>query len=118
MFFLSTHTSLSMDVRAWAIVLAVVLAAAGLFAYWRTTPAVERPVRMLLATLRIAALLCLVLFLVDPRAITRGDRQEPARVVLLVDKSASMTLPAQGWEGGETRFDTARKSAERLAGEL
>src|SRR5690349_21673136 len=113
MFFLSTHTSLSVDVRAWADVLAVLLAAAGLFAYWRTTPAVHRPVRMLLTTLRVAALLCLVLFLLDPRAVKRGDREEPARVVLLVDKSASMTLPEQGWEGGRSRFDVARESAAR-----
>src|SRR5262249_13526286 len=118
MFFLSTHTSLSMDVRAWAVVLAVLLAAAGLFAYWRTSPAVDRPVRMLLMALRIAALLCLVLFLVDPRAVKRGDREEPARVVLLVDKSASMRLPEHGWEGGRSRFDTARESAAKLAAEL
>jgi hypothetical protein len=118
MFFLSTHTSLSMDVRAWAVVLAALLAAAGLFAYWRTTPAVDRPVRMLLMALRIAALLCLVLFLIDPRAIKRGTREEPARVVLLVDKSASMTLPEQGWEGGRSRFDVARESAGKLAQSL
>ncbi|HKW14988.1 MAG TPA: hypothetical protein VJS69_10925 [Candidatus Krumholzibacteria bacterium] len=107
-----------MDVRAWAIVLAALVAAAGLFAYWRTTPAVDRPVRMLLTALRIAALLCLVLFLLDPRAVKRGEREEPARVVLLVDKSASMRLPEQGWEGGRSRFDVARESASRLSSEL
>ena len=107
-----------MDVRAWAVVLAVLLAGLGLYAYWRTTPAVERPVRMLLTALRIAALLCLVLFLIDPRAIKRGTREEPARVVLLVDRSASMTLPEQGWQGGKSRFDVARESASKLASEL
>src|SRR5262249_5940550 len=75
-------------------------------------------VRMLLIALRIAALLCLVLFLIDPRAVKRGDREEPARVVLLVDKSASMRLPEQGWEGGRSRFDVARECASRLAAEL
>jgi hypothetical protein len=118
MFFLSTHTSLSMDVRAWAIVLAVLVSGLGLYAYWRTTPAVDRPVRMLLTALRIAALLCLVLFLVDPRAIKSGTREEPARVVLLVDKSASMKLPNQGWDGGKSRFDVARESASQLGKEL
>ncbi len=118
MFFLSTHTSLSMDVRAWAVVLAVLVLAAGLFAYWRTTPAVDRPIRMLLRVLRIAALLCLVLFLVDPRAIKSGTREEPARVVLLVDKSASMTLPEKGWDGGTSRFEVARESASKLAAAL
>jgi hypothetical protein len=73
---------------------------------------------MLLTALRIAALLCLVLFLIDPRAIKRGDREEPARVVLLVDKSASMTLPEQGWEGGKRRFDVARASAAKLSAAL
>ena len=107
-----------MDVRAWAVVLAVLLAGLGLYAYWRTTPAIDRPVRMLLTALRIAALLCLVLFLIDPRAIKRGTREEPARVVLLVDRSASMTLPEQGWQGGKSRFDVARASASKLASEL
>ncbi|HEX6790519.1 MAG TPA: hypothetical protein VF247_04335 [Candidatus Krumholzibacteria bacterium] len=116
--FLSSQTSFSMDVRAWAIVLAAVLFALGLLAYWRTTPALERPVRVLLTALRVAALLCLVLFLLDPRAIRRDDREEPARVVLLVDKSESMTLPASGWDGGPSRFDAVRQGAERLAREL
>src|SRR5262249_39998867 len=34
------------------------------------------------------------------------------------DKSASMRLPEQGWEGGRSRFDVARESASRLAAEL
>jgi hypothetical protein len=110
-----SYTSLTMELRAWAIVLAAVLLAAGMFAYWRTTPALERPVRALLAALRVAALLCLVAFLLDPRAIRRGEREEAARVVVMVDRSASMTLPAAGWEGGETRFDVARRSARRLS---
>jgi len=118
MLFLSTHTSVSMDVRAWAIVLAVLLVVAGWYAYWRTTPGLERRTRVLLVVLRVAALLCLVLFLVDPRAIRRGDREEPASVVLLVDRSASMSLPAQGWDGGRTRFEAAREAAARLANDL
>jgi hypothetical protein len=111
-------TSLTVDLRAWALILAAILFAAGFYAYWRTTPALERPSRMLLAALRIAALLCLILFLLDPRAIRREEREEDARVVLMVDRSASMTLPAVGWEGGESRFDVARQSAERLGREL
>jgi hypothetical protein len=116
--FLSAQTSLTLDIRAWAILLAAVLFAIGLFAYWRTTPALDPRVRALLVALRVAALLCLVLFLLDPRAIRRGEREEEARVVLMVDRSASMTLPASGWEGGESRFETAMSSAEGLAKEL
>lgn len=116
--FLSTQTTVTMDLRAWAIVLAALLVVAGVYAYWRTTPEVNRRVRVVLTTLRIAALLCLVMFLVDPRAVRSGDREEAARVVLLVDRSASMTLPAQGWDGGESRFDAAKKSAARLADAL
>ncbi|HET6349718.1 MAG TPA: hypothetical protein VFH88_11610 [Candidatus Krumholzibacteria bacterium] len=113
--FLSTQTSLTIDLHAWAIVLAAVLIAAGLFAYWRTTPELGRGARVALTALRVAALLCLVLFLVDPRAIQRGERQEAPHVVLLLDRSASMTLPATGWEGGESRFEVARRSADSMA---
>jgi hypothetical protein len=112
--FLSAQTSLTVDLRAWAFVLAAALVGAGLFAYWRTSPALERGSRALLTSLRIAALCCLVLFLLDPRAIRRSEREEPARVAVLVDRSESMSLPASGWNGGPSRLEVAREAAGRL----
>jgi hypothetical protein len=111
--FFSAQTTLTVDLRAWALVLAAVLFAVGLLAYWRTTPTLERHPRLLLTSLRIAALLCLVLFLLDPRAIRRDDREEAPRVALLVDRSESMSAPCRGLGG---RRDALRRgAAERRA---
>jgi hypothetical protein len=88
--------------------------AVALFAYWRTSPSVEGRRRALLIAVRAGVFIVLALLLLDPRSIWRGDREEAPRVVLLVDRSASMSLPAQGWEGGETRFDAAVRGADEV----
>lgn len=111
-------TQLSLTPLAWVGLLAAALVAVAWFAYWRTTPDLPRPTRIRLAILRTAAFVVLTLLLLDPRSIRRGERDEPARVVLLVDRSASMSLPATGWVGGETRFDAATRAAAALAREL
>jgi len=116
--FLSTHTSLSLDLSAWAIALCGCLVAAAIFAYWRTTPSIAGRARTLLVFLRAVALALLVLFLLDPRSVVRGDREEAPRVLLLLDRSASMSLPASGWSGGESRFARAQRVANGLADDL
>ncbi|MCI0452419.1 MAG: DUF58 domain-containing protein, partial [Candidatus Latescibacteria bacterium] len=108
-------THLSLTPIAWVWILVAALVAVAWFAYWRTTPDLPRRTRIQLAALRTAAFVVLGLLLLDPRAIRRGERDESARVVLLVDRSASMSLPAQGWSGGETRFDAAAQTAASLA---
>lgn len=113
--FLSTTASISLDVTARAVVLAVFLVAAALFAYWRTTPTLDRRTRVVLSILRALALTLLVGLLLDPRAVRRGDREDPARVLLLLDRSASMSLPDSGWSGGQTRFQAAREVAAGLS---
>jgi hypothetical protein len=111
-------TSLSLDLTGRAVALAVFLVAAAVFAYWRTTPSLDRRNRVVLSVLRALALTVLVALLLDPRAVRRGEREDPARVLLLLDRSASMSLPASGWSGGETRFAAARGLAGELAASL
>jgi hypothetical protein len=112
MFGADTHLSLSPV--AWVWVLAAALLAVAWFAYWRTTPDLPRGTRIQLAVLRAAAFVVLSLLLLDPRAIRRSEHDEPAQVVLLVDRSASMSLPV-GPSSSETRFDAATKTAASLA---
>ena len=111
-------SSLGISFHPWVVALAAALIAVALFAYWRTAPGVAGRSRVLLTALRVAAFLVLALLLFDPRSIWRGDRTEEPRVVMLVDRSASMTLPAEGWEGGESRFDVARRAAGEMSGVL
>ena len=111
-----THLSLASVPSAW--LLAAALIAVAVFAYWRTTPELPQRTRLWLAALRTAAFVVLTLLLLDPRAVRHGERDEPARVVLLVDRSASMSLPASGWAGGETRFDAAARTARTLESAL
>ncbi len=108
-------TQLSLTPITWVWLLVVALVAVAWFAYWRTTPELPRRTRIQLAAFRTAAFVVLGLLLLDPRSIRRGERDEPARVVLLVDRSASMSLPKSGWSGGETRFDAALRTAALLA---
>lgn len=114
MLMIVASSSLGISFHAWVVALASVLVAVALFAYWRTSPDVAGRRRVILTVLRTAAFLVLAFLLFDPRSIWRGDRSEDPRVVILVDRSASMTLPAEGWEGGESRFDAARRVAAGL----
>ena len=99
-----------------AVVLALGLLAVAYFAYTRTTPGVSGPLRALLMGLRVAAFLLLVFLLLDPRYILDTSRNEPPRVIALVDHSASMTLPADGWDanGAPTRFERAIEASDAL----
>ncbi len=108
-------TQLSLTPLAWVWILAAALVAVAWFAYWRTTPDLPRSTRIRLALIRGGAFVVLAMLLLDPRSIRRGEREEPARVVVLVDRSASMSLPASGWTGGETRFDAAGRTSASLA---
>ncbi len=108
-------SSIGLSFHAWVAPLAAILVALALFAYWRTSPDVAGRLRAALTSLRIAVFVVLAVLLLDPRAIWRSERQEAPRVVVLVDRSASMSLPAQGWEGGESRFELARDVGEEVS---
>ena len=111
-------SQLTLNPSAWVWILAILLVAVAWFAYWRTTPELARSTRIALAVLRAAAFVVLAVLLLDPRSIRRSDRDESARVVLLVDQSASMSLPAVGWGEGESRFDAATGAASSLEKEI
>jgi hypothetical protein len=98
-----------MTFRIWIPILALVLLAVAFLAYRRTTPGVTGRLRAVLTALRTAAFLCLVLIFLDPRCVVTVDRDERAKVVNLIDRSASMALPAGAWDDPDTksRFDVA-----------
>jgi hypothetical protein len=108
-------SSMGLSFHAWVVALAAVLVAVAMFAYWRATPEPTPRSRWILSAARAGALLVLALLLMDPRSIWRGERVEAPQVVLLVDRSQSMSLPAQGWSGGESRFDAATRAASDAA---
>jgi len=114
---IESTASFGITLRAWVIVLGVLLLGVAAFAYWRTTPSVTGRLRTLLTALRAVAFVALALLLLDPRSILSGKREESARVLILVDRSASMSLPA-GAAGGESRFDAARRVAADLSDRL
>jgi hypothetical protein len=91
----------------WAVLLALALLIVAYYAYRNTTPSVPRRLRIVLTALRIVAFSLMVLMLMDPRYVHRANKSEPARVIVLVDQSASMNLPIAGPESQANRFDTA-----------
>jgi hypothetical protein len=105
-----------MTFQFWIPIVAVVLLAVAYFAYRRTTPAVSGRLRLVLTALRAAAFLCLVLIFLDPRCVRTVEREEPAKVIALVDRSASMGLTAGAWEDASagTRFEKAVEMARSL----
>jgi hypothetical protein len=106
----------------WSVGL-VTQAAAGLLLGWGLTAMVgtyqgiyERSGRRLawgLLALRIVGVLLLLAVLANP--VWKRREVEPGRVVVVVDDSRSMSLPAAG---GGTRFDRAREAVEKLRAAL
>ena len=105
-----------MNFHFGVLVLALVLALVAYVSYSRTTPAVYGRLRWLLIGLRVAAFLLIVFLLMDPRYVLETDRSESARVIALLDRSASMSLPSQGWQANTTptRFEQAETLSDLL----
>ncbi|UCG53497.1 MAG: hypothetical protein JSW58_08065 [Candidatus Latescibacterota bacterium] len=105
-------TGLNIGIFAIGLLLAV----AAYLAYRRTTPVISSRLRVVLTVLRVLSFALLAFLLIDPRYVLRSDREEPARVVTLIDRSASMTLPAHGPPSlsHRARFE----EASRIAGEI
>jgi len=79
-------------------------------AYERTTPRVGGRLRLILTSMRVASFMCLVLVFLDPRCVRTVEQEEKAKVLALVDRSASMALPVGAWGEAKprARFDAAR----------
>ena len=86
---------------AWVIVLVIVpaLAAIAAVGYWRES--LPRSGKVILATMRFAALALLALVLCRPVVVERREEVYPAETVLLLDDSASMRR-RDAYAGGET----------------
>lgn len=113
-------TTVGLSFHPWVIALALVLGAAAFYAYYRTTPAVAGRLRWTLVGLRAAAFALLAVILFDPRWVRHEEDREPARVIVMVDRSASMSLPETGWEPGTapSRFDAAQRIADEVVDRL
>ncbi|UCH82581.1 MAG: hypothetical protein JSW50_08825 [Candidatus Latescibacterota bacterium] len=105
---------MSFNIGFFVIALALVLV--GYAAYRRTMPPVTGRLRMILTGLRITAFVLLAALLMDPRFVRRADIEIPAEVVALIDRSASMALPAYASATGSpaTRFEEAGKASSEL----
>jgi len=79
----------------------VVLLVAAYFLYRKTNPPLPTYLRLILASLRVIAILALVLALLEPVLKTAREYERPRRVTVLVDRSASMDKP----ESGLTRLE-------------
>jgi len=99
-----------MTFQFWIPIIALILLAVAYLAYDRTTPRVGGRFRLILTSMRVASFLCLVLVLLDPRCVRTVEQEEKAKVLALVDRSASMALPVGAWGEAEprARFDAAR----------
>ncbi|QDU55002.1 vWA domain-containing protein [Aeoliella mucimassa] len=91
----------------WATVLFAVLVIVGIgYLYSRETSPAGRAYRVLLATLRLVAI-ALVLVMISELMVSTSQTGLP-RLVVLLDRSASMNLPAAN-ASNESRLDLARQ---------
>ncbi len=106
---MSLPASIGFVFSYWVLVVAVVALLLAQIAYFRTTPSVSGPLRVFLVSVRTVAFLAIVFLLMDPRCARRSETTDPGRVIALIDRSASMSLPNEGWESSasRSRFSTA-----------
>ena len=107
---------MTLNLNIYFALAGIVLVLVSFAAYRGTMPALSRRTRVFLTAARAASFAAIVFLLMDPRYVVRSERTEPATVVALVDRSESMTLPAEppGGGSGPNRFDAARESAREI----
>ena len=94
----------------WLTLLSVVFIILGLWAYRIAVPPLPRRARRLLPALRVAALLLIAWLLGQP--VLERAAEGRTRVVVLLDRSASMALPAG--PGGGTRSAAAARAVRTI----
>jgi hypothetical protein len=78
----------------WGIVLvSIAILACAFFSWWELRQGWGKR-SLWLAVLRVVALVAILLWFLDPRWRIQAERQYPSRVILLLDTSSSMLLPA------------------------
>jgi hypothetical protein len=105
---------MGLDFHAGVLILGLLLLAVAYVAYRGTTPTLSPGLRWFLFSLRACAFVLLAFLLMDPRYILHSSKSESPQVMVLVDRSTSMSLPAVGWDEGPDRFTRAQD----IAGEL
>ncbi|MDH3217052.1 MAG: hypothetical protein OEN01_12315 [Candidatus Krumholzibacteria bacterium] len=105
---------MGINFHTWVLLLALALVFVAYYGYRNTTPTISRRLRIVLVSLRVAAFLLVVFLLMDPRYVYQTAHTEPARVVALIDHSASMSLPLRGPDSALSRFEKARGVSEDL----
>jgi hypothetical protein len=86
------------------------------FAIWmsrRDAADLSRPVRWLLTTLRLLTVAAVVTACLDLERIAEHEVVMPSRVAVLIDSSASMSLPAGDADGPATRGDRGAEILEQ-----
>lgn len=85
-----------------------------LLAYWRTVPVVQGVIRFVLSAIRALVLVAIAYLVLDPRFSRQESVQENPLVIVLVDKSASMSLPVHRESGERSRYEEALALAEQV----
>ena len=88
----------------------------GVWAYHRLLAPLGRGSRWLMTALRVAALVTILLMLLEPVVTSRQRDQGRPRLAVLLDRSSSMLL--DGDRGGRTRADEAAAAWERIQAQL
>ncbi|MFH1755329.1 MAG: hypothetical protein ABIA59_06455 [Candidatus Latescibacterota bacterium] len=108
--------SIGITLHFWVLFLALALLLFAQLAYYKTTPHISGSLRVLLVSLRTCVFLVIVFLLFDPRCVRRSEQTDPANVIALIDRSASMSLPSEGWgaDSSASRFQTALQASASL----
>ncbi|MFN0149836.1 MAG: hypothetical protein ACKVU1_03875 [bacterium] len=109
--------TLAFGAKGMAILIPFLLAAAFL-AYHKTIPAVRGGTRVLLTTLRVLALLLLILAILEPVAVFTNQEKSRPVVALLVDASRSMQIADAGAGGSEGSPASAAATRAAVAREI
>jgi len=96
----------------WALALVAVAAFAG-WSYWKLLG--SRAGRVSLACVRVATLMLLLTVIAGPQLIRSNDRIEPDWVVVLVDRSASLTVEDTGTDDNRRDRESQLASGVRDA---
>ena len=99
----------------WLALGSLVLIAISLWSYGFTVPPLPGRARRLLPALRVVALLALIWLLAQP-VLDRARAGRSARLVVLLDNSRSMDLPAGRGSGVVTRASEAARAVEAITG--
>src|SRR5690348_15223224 len=108
--------SLAPHALAWLVPAALALAALAVWAYRAIAPSLPARTRSTLTWLRAAALVGMAFLLARPLLSLASDLAGRGTIVVLVDRSRSMDLPADstGGDHARSRAVVARAAADRV----